>query len=67
MLGTPGQFRPVPSIHLNITCHGGLVVGHAVAWELVRTFFTARFSPAERHRGICQRRRNSKCRMHSYE
>jgi ribose 5-phosphate isomerase B len=35
---------------LNIICLGGLVVGHALAWELVKTFLAARFSGAERHR-----------------
>lgn len=35
---------------LNMICLGGLVVGHALAWELVRTFLAARFSGAERHR-----------------
>jgi len=30
-------------------CLGGLVVGHAMAWELVRTFLAAQFSGAERH------------------
>jgi ribose 5-phosphate isomerase B len=35
---------------LNIICLGGLVVGHAFAWELVQTFLAARFSGAERHR-----------------
>jgi ribose 5-phosphate isomerase B len=35
---------------LNVICLGGLVVGHALAWELVRTFLAARFSGAERHR-----------------
>jgi ribose 5-phosphate isomerase B len=35
---------------LNIICLGGLVVGHALAWELVQTFLDARFSGAERHR-----------------
>jgi len=35
---------------LNLICLGGLVVGHAVAWELVQTFLAARFSGAERHR-----------------
>lgn len=34
---------------LNMMCLGGLVVGHALAWELVRTFLAARFSGAERH------------------
>jgi ribose 5-phosphate isomerase B len=34
---------------LNIICLGGLVVGRARAWELVRTFLAARFSGAERH------------------
>ncbi len=36
--------------NLNMICLGGLVVGHAFAWELVRTFLAARFSGAERHR-----------------
>ena len=35
---------------INIICLGGLVVGHAAAWELVETFLAARFSGAERHR-----------------
>jgi len=34
---------------LNMLCLGGLVVGHALAWELVHTFLAARFSGAERH------------------
>ena len=35
---------------MNVICLGGLVVGHALAWELVKTFLAARFSGAERHR-----------------
>ena len=35
---------------LNMICLGGLVVGHALAWELVKTFLAAQFSGAERHR-----------------
>ena len=35
---------------LNLICLGGLVVGHALAWELAHTFLAARFSGAERHR-----------------
>ncbi len=35
---------------LNVICLGGLVVGHALAWELVRTFLDARFTGGERHR-----------------
>jgi len=35
---------------LNMICLGGLVVGHALAWELVKTFLAARFSGAERFR-----------------
>jgi ribose 5-phosphate isomerase B len=34
---------------LNMICLGGLVVGPALAWELVQTFLAARFSGAERH------------------
>ncbi|OYW77810.1 MAG: ribose-5-phosphate isomerase [Verrucomicrobia bacterium 12-59-8] len=35
---------------LNMICLGGQVVGHALAWDLVRTFLAARFSGADRHR-----------------
>ena len=35
---------------MNIICLGSLVVGNALAWELVQTFIAARFSGAERHR-----------------
>ena len=35
--------------YLNMVCLGGLVVGHALAWELVNTFLAAQFSGAERH------------------
>jgi ribose 5-phosphate isomerase B len=34
---------------LNLICLGGLVVGYALAWELVQTFLAARFSGAARH------------------
>jgi ribose 5-phosphate isomerase B len=34
---------------LNMMCLGGLVVGHALAWELVQIFLAAKFSGAERH------------------
>jgi ribose 5-phosphate isomerase B len=33
---------------MNMICLGGLVVGHALAWELVKTFLAARFIGAER-------------------
>jgi ribose 5-phosphate isomerase B len=35
---------------LNLICLGGLVVGQALAWELVQTFLAARFSGRERYR-----------------
>jgi ribose 5-phosphate isomerase B len=35
--------------NLNLICLGGLVVGHAIAWDLVQTFLAARFSGAPRH------------------
>ena len=35
---------------MNILCLGSLVVGYAQAWELVRTFLSASFNGAERHR-----------------
>jgi ribose 5-phosphate isomerase B len=34
---------------LNVICLGGLVVGHALAWELVQTFLAARFAGADRY------------------
>ena len=40
---------------LNLICLGGLVVGHALAWELVRTFLVAHFSGAARHRRRLQK------------
>jgi ribose 5-phosphate isomerase B len=35
---------------LNLICLGGLVIGHALAWELTQTFLTAKFKGAERFR-----------------
>jgi len=35
---------------LNLLCLGGLVVGHALAWDLVQIFLAAQFSGEERHR-----------------
>jgi ribose 5-phosphate isomerase B len=35
---------------LNLICFGGLVVGHALAWELTQTFLAAKFTGAERFR-----------------
>ena len=35
---------------LNFICFGGLVIGHALAWELTQTFLAARFTGAERFR-----------------
>ena len=35
--------------HMNIICMGGRTVGSAVAWDLVETFLTSKFSQAERH------------------
>jgi ribose 5-phosphate isomerase B len=34
---------------LNVICLGGLVIGHALALELVQAFLSARFSGSERH------------------
>jgi ribose 5-phosphate isomerase B len=33
---------------LNMICFGGLLVGHALAWELTQTFLAARFNGAAR-------------------
>lgn len=35
---------------LNLICFGGLVVGHALAWQLTQTFLSAKFVGAERFR-----------------
>jgi ribose 5-phosphate isomerase B len=35
---------------LNMICFGGLLVGHALAWDLVQTFLAARFTGAARFR-----------------
>jgi ribose 5-phosphate isomerase B len=34
---------------MNIICLGSLVIGYALAWELIQTFIEARFSGSERH------------------
>ena len=36
--------------NINVICLGGMVVGHAMAWELVYTFLAATFTGADRHR-----------------
>ena len=33
---------------MNMICLGGLVVGHALAWELVKTFLQAKFRGNDR-------------------
>jgi ribose 5-phosphate isomerase B len=35
---------------VNVICLGGLVIGYALAWELVKTFLAARFTGAMRYR-----------------
>ncbi|OPY57987.1 MAG: putative sugar phosphate isomerase YwlF [Syntrophorhabdaceae bacterium PtaU1.Bin034] len=35
--------------NMNVLCLGGRVVGPALAWDLVKTFLSARFTGAERH------------------
>jgi ribose 5-phosphate isomerase B len=35
---------------LNMICFGGLLIGHALAWELVQTFLAAHFKGEERFR-----------------
>ncbi len=35
---------------MNMICLGGRVIGYALAWDLTRTFLTARFVGGERHR-----------------
>jgi ribose 5-phosphate isomerase B len=36
--------------NMNVICLGGRVLGHLLAWEIVKTFLIARFTDAERHR-----------------
>lgn len=36
--------------NMNVICLGGRVIGQGLAWELVKTFLSARFSGADRHR-----------------
>ncbi|MGE5343363.1 MAG: RpiB/LacA/LacB family sugar-phosphate isomerase [Candidatus Omnitrophota bacterium] len=36
--------------NMNVICLGGRVINDAVAWELITSFLSARFSGAERHR-----------------
>ncbi len=36
--------------NMNVMCLGGRVIGYALAWDLTKTFLTANFSGAERHR-----------------
>jgi ribose 5-phosphate isomerase B len=35
--------------HMNIICLGGRTIGHELAWDLVETYLSSRFSQAERH------------------
>ena len=35
---------------MNVLCLGGLVVGRALAWDLVQIYLAARFAGAERYR-----------------
>lgn len=40
---------------LNVICLGGRTSGPELAWDLIQTFLTARFSGAERHRRRLQK------------
>jgi ribose 5-phosphate isomerase B len=35
---------------MNLICLGGRVIGHEMAWDLVKAFLAASFTGAERHR-----------------
>jgi ribose 5-phosphate isomerase B len=35
--------------NMNIICLGGRIIGHSLAYEIVKIFLSARFSGAERH------------------
>ena len=35
--------------HVNMLCLGGLVIGNALAWQVVRTYLGAHFNGSERH------------------
>jgi ribose 5-phosphate isomerase B len=45
---TSSAHQGVEDDDMNMMCLGGLVVGHALAWELVKTFLQARFCDTER-------------------
>jgi ribose 5-phosphate isomerase B len=49
-IGWNSAHQGVEDDNMNMICLGGLVVGHALAWELVKTFLQAKFSGAERFR-----------------
>jgi ribose 5-phosphate isomerase B len=35
--------------HVNMICLGGLVIGHALAWQVIRSYLAAQFNQSERH------------------
>jgi ribose 5-phosphate isomerase B len=47
---TLSAHQGVEDDNINVICLGGMVVGHAMAWELVQTFLAATFTGADRHR-----------------
>ena len=47
---TPSSRQAVQHNDVNVFSPGGLVVSHALVWELLKTFLAVRFSGAKRHR-----------------
>lgn len=45
---TYSAHQGVEDDHMNLLCLGGRVIGSALAWEIIQTYLTARFSTAER-------------------
>jgi ribose 5-phosphate isomerase B len=41
--------------NMNMICLGGRVLGHLLAWEIVKTFLAARFTGADRHKRRLQK------------
>ncbi len=50
MSDTFSAHQGVEDDNMNVICLGGRVIGDLLAWEIVKTFISAQFTGAERHR-----------------
>ncbi len=50
MSDTFSAHQGVEDDNMNVICLGGRVIGNQLAWEIVKTFISAQFTGAERHR-----------------